>query len=167
MNLYVQYRYVRADNTLSMHILKSLTAAMQRHYMAVCNTFGCGVLSLSVESGKLDGEQIARRWYKMPKKVYANRYSTDCLAGIFERRAEQNNVGLDDLPEYAGSRATWEELQAQHSFFQNDMERVNESAEDMSDEPQTPVPAAVPPAAVSDDLGYNPAEILGIRSDKK
>ena len=167
VNLYVQYRYVRADNTLSMHILKSLTAAMQRHYMAVCNTFGCGVLSLSVESGKLDGEQIARRWYKMPKKVYANRYSTDCLAGIFERRAEQNNVGLDDLPEYAGSRATWEELQAQHSFFQNDMERVNESAEERTDEPQAPVPAAVPPAAGGDDLGYNPAEILGIRSDKK
>ena len=103
----------------------------------------------------------------MPKKVYANRYSTDCLAGIFERRAEQNNVGLDDLPEYAGSRATWEELQAQHSFFQNDMERVNESAEERTDEPQTPVPGAVPSATVSDDLGYNPAEILGIRSNDK
>lgn len=70
--------------------------------------------------------------------------------GIFERRAEQNNVGLDDLPAYSGNRATWDELQAQHSHFQNDMERVNESAEDMTD-----------------DLGYNPTEILGIRRDKK
>lgn len=166
-NLYVQYRYIRSDNTLSMHILKSITAAMQRHYTSVCNTFGCGVLSLAVESGKMNGEQIERRWYKMPKKVYANRYSTDCLAGIFERRAEQNNVGIDDLPEYAGSRATWEELQAQHSHFQNDMERVNEGAEDMTDEQQTPVPAAVLPADEPCDLGYNPAEILGIRSDKK
>ena len=103
----------------------------------------------------------------MPKKVYANRYSTDCLAGIFERRAEQNNVGIDDLPEYAGSRATWDELQAQHSHFQNDMERVNESAEEQTDKPQTTVPAAVLPADEPCDLGYNPAEILGIRSDKK
>lgn len=152
---------------MSMYLLKSITAAMQRHYTAVCNTFGCGVLSLAVESGKMNGEQIERRWYKMPKKVYANRYSTDCLAGIFERRAEQNNVGIDDLPEYAGSRATWDELQAQHSHFQNDMERVNGSAEEQMDEPQTPVPAAVPSANEPCDLGYNPAEILGIRSDKK
>ena len=150
-----------------MYLLKSITAAMQRHYTSVCNTFGCGVLSLAVESGKMNGEQIERRWYKMPKKVYANRYSTDCLAGIFERRAEQNTVGLDDLPAYAGSRATWDELQAQHSHFQNDMERVNEGTEEQTDEPQTPVPAAVPLVVASDDLGYNPAEILGIRSNER
>ena len=82
-------------------------------------------------------------------------------------QAEQNNVGLDDLPAYSGSRATWEELQALHSHFQNDMERVNEGAEEQTDEPQTPVPAAVPPIVASDDLGYNPAEILGIRSNER
>lgn len=165
MNLYVQYRYIRADNTLSMYILKGLTATMQRYYTGLCNTFGCGVLSLLVENGKMDSEPLQRRWYKMSKKVYANRYSTDCLAGIFERRAEQNNVGLDDLPEYAGSRATWEELQAQHSFFQNDMERVNKT-EDTADETQPIIPVATVSADNSDDLGYNPDEILGTRSNK-
>ena len=125
-NYYVQYRFNRADNTLFLYVLKSITAAMQRHYTGVCNTFGCGVLALTVESGKQDGEQLARKWYKMPKKVYANRYSTDCLSGIFEKRAEQNAVGLDDLREYADTRATWEELQEQHSFFQDDLNKVNE-----------------------------------------
>ena len=124
-NYYVQYRFNRADNTLFLYVLKSITAAMQRHYTGVCNTFGCGVLALTVESGKQDGEQLARKWYKMPKKVYANRYSTDCLSGIFEKRAEQNAVGLDDLREYADTRATWEELQEQHSFFQDDLNKVN------------------------------------------
>ena len=103
----------------------------------------------------------------MPKKVYANRYSTDCLAGIFERRAEQNNVGIDDLARIRGQPCDVDELQAQHSHFQNDMERVNGSAEEQTDEPQTPVPAAVPSVNEPCDLGYNPAEILGIRSDKK
>lgn len=173
-NLYTRYRYIRADNTLSMYLLKGLTAAMQRHYTAVCNTFGCGILSLSVESGKMDGEQLSRRWYKMPKKVYANRYSTDCLAGIFERRAEQNNVGLDDLREYAGGRATWEELQLQHSFFQNDMELVNRSVEiDVAEQNNVSVselPAASGEPGVSPggrDLGYDPITIPCNGSIKK
>lgn len=133
-DIYVQYRYMRADNTLSMYLLKKLTAAMHRHYTNVCNTFGVGVLSLAVESGRMDGERIQRLWYKMPKKVYANRYSTDCLAGIFERRAEENDVGLNDLPEYVSGRATWEELQVQHSFFQSDMERVRGKGEEPPEE---------------------------------
>lgn len=82
----------------------------------------------------MDGERIQRRWYKMPKKIYANRYSTDCLAGIFERRAEENDVGIDDLPEYVSGRATWEELQVQHSFFQSDMERVRGKGEEPLEE---------------------------------
>ena len=173
-NLYTRYRYIRADNTLSMYLLKGLTAVMQRHYKAVCNTFGCGILSLSVESGKMDGEQLSRRWYKMPKKVYANRYSTDCLAGIFERRSAQNNVGLDDLREYAGGRATWEELQLQHSFFQNDMELVNRSAEiDVAEQNNVSVselPAASEEPGVSPggrDLGYDPITIPCNGSIKK
>ena len=174
INLYTRYRYIRADNTLSMYLFKGLTAVMQRHYTAVCNTFGCGILSLSVESGKMDGEQLSRRWYKMPKKVYANRYSTDCLAGIFERRAAQNNVGLDDLREYAGGRATWEELQLQHSFFQNDMELVNRSAEiDVAEQNNVSVselPAAFEEPGVSPggrDLGYDPITIPCNGSIKK
>lgn len=174
INLYTRYRYIRADNTLSMYLFKGLTAVMQRHYKAVCNTFGCGILSLSVESGKMDGEQLSRRWYKMPKKVYANRYSTDCLAGIFERRSAQNNVGLDDLREYAGGRATWEELQLQHSFFQNDMELVNRSAEiDVAEQNNVSVselPAASEEPGVSPggrDLGYDPITIPCNGSIKK
>ena len=174
INLYTRYRYIRADNTLSMYLFKGLTAVMQRHYKAVCNTFGCGILSLSVESGKMDGEQLSRRWYKMPKKVYANRYSTDCLAGIFERRSAQNNVGLDDLREYAGGRATWEELQLQHSFFQNDMELVNRSAEiDVAEQNNVSVselPAASEEPGVSPGgryLGYDPITIPCNGSIKK
>ena len=165
-NLYVRYRYNRADNSLLLYLLKGVTAVMQRHDTGVRNTFGCGVLALTVESGKQDGEQFARKWYKMPKKVYANRYSTDCLSGIFEKRAEQNAVGLDDLPEYADTRATWEELQAQHSFFQDDLNKVNAQNE-QADEPQ---PNAAAPSAVSEifSFGYDENDIVGLqRSDKK
>lgn len=165
-DMYVKYRYNRGDNSLLMYLIKSLASAMQRHYRNINNTFGCGVLSLCVESGKLDGEQYKRRWYKMPKKVYANRYSTDCLSGIFERRAELNNVGLDDLPEYSGIRASWEELQAQNSFFQNDIERVNSQVA-ASAVTSEPVSAAAESESTMQELGYNPEDILGKRSNNK
>ena len=142
-----------------MYILKSLAAALQRHDRRVRNTFDCAVLTLTVESGQQHGEWLARQWYKMPKKVYANRYSTDCLAGIFERRAEQNAVGLDDLPEYAGGRATWDELQNQNSFFQRDMASVDELTDEQTGESFS-VPAPRGSADHRSDLGYDPMEIL-------
>lgn len=159
VGLYYEYRYLRGDDCLTMYILKSLAAALQRHDRRVRNTFDCAVLTLTVESGKQDGEPLARKWYKMPKKVYANRYSTDCLAGIFERRAEQNAVGLDDLPEYAGERATWDELQKQNSFFQRDMECVDELTDEQTGESFS-VPAPRGAADHRSDLGYDPMEIL-------
>lgn len=160
-NLYVRYRYNRADNSLLLYLLKSITAAMQRHDTGVRNTFGCGVLALTVENGKQDGEQLARKWYKMPKKVYANRYSTDCLSGIFEKRAEQNAVGLDDLPEYVDTRATWEELQMQHSFFQDDLNKVNVQNEQAAE----PQPNAIVPTAVPEtfSFGYDKSDIIGLQ----
>ena len=111
----------------------------------------------------MDGEQLSRRLYKMPKKIYANRYSTDCLAGIFERRAEQNNVGLDDLPGYAGIRATWKELQAQHSHFQNDMERVNHVS-GFDDEWRPSISSDCDRSIKNFDPGYDLNDIPGNRS---
>lgn len=123
-SMYVQYRYSRGDNTLFMHVIKNIMALLSKHYRAVRNTFGCSAMTVSLESGTLDGVRMERRWYKMPKKIYSERYCTDCFSSIFDKRAEDNVFGIDDIPEYESGRATWAELQSQHSFLQRDLETI-------------------------------------------
>ena len=59
----------------------------------------------------------------MPKKIYSRRYTTDCQQEIFERRAEYNYVGIDDLREYAEDMANGEELISQNSHMQVELLR--------------------------------------------
>ena len=124
---YTDFRFRRGDNTLGCYIFKRIAAVLHRYKNGVYNTFGCSVLSISLQHGTMDGEVISRKWYKMPFKVYSERYSTDCLSGIFEKRAANNSVGLDKMPEYEDIKATWDELSKQHSFFQEDIKKYAET----------------------------------------
>ena len=53
----------------------------------------------------------------------SRRYTTDCQQAIFERRAELNYVGIDDLREYADDMANGEELIYQNSHMQVELFR--------------------------------------------
>ena len=117
---YTQYIHVRADNTLFVHLLKSVMARLGKHYKDVEDRFGSQTLHLECESGRMDGNVKKAKIYRMPKKDYARRYCTDCLSAIFEGD-EPNRVSINDLPTYAGVRATSEELAQQNSHFQRDL----------------------------------------------
>ena len=123
--LYVKYNYIRGDMTLFMYVLKNVKAAMEHHYERVYNTFGGNVLSLEIESGRMDGNVKRKKYFRQNKKIWANRYSTDCLSGIFEARGERNRIGIDDLKEYADVMARNDELLEQNSYFQNDVEQFS------------------------------------------
>jgi hypothetical protein len=123
-NFYTEYRYSRADRTLSMHLLKALMAFLGHYYERTCNLFGSAVIMLDVESGRMDGEVKSKKYYRQSKKIWAKRYSTDCLSGIFEVRGEVNRVGIDDLAEYADTMATNDELLYQNSHFQNELNQL-------------------------------------------
>ena len=120
-NLYVRYRYQRGDNTLFMYLLKNLSAAMQKHYRRIYNTFGSTVLNLEVESGRMDGQTKRRIYFRQDKKIWSGRYATNCLSGIFEDRAAVNNIGIDDLPAYRSIMASSFELTYQNSHFQEEI----------------------------------------------
>lgn len=124
-NFYVQYRYNRADNTLFLYCLKSVTAVLNHYCERTLNTFGSQTLTLEVESGARDGEVKQSKYYRQSKKIYSKRYSTDCLSGIFETRAAVNTVGLDDMKEYADIMATNAELGLQNSHFQTEISNLN------------------------------------------
>ena len=119
--LYHQYRFMRADNTLFMHLLKSITAKFNHYVIGIHNTFGVSTCTLLVEDGTQDGEKAEKRYYLMSKKIYSKRFSTDCFSDFFNQKAIKSNIGLEDLEEYTTEKATFEELKKQNSYFMNDL----------------------------------------------
>ena len=122
-SIYLEYRSNRSDNTLPLYLFKNLEAKLQHIKERTRNVFGSATLSLELQSGRMDGESKKRKWYRMPKKIYSRRYTTDCQQAIFERRAEYNYVGIDDLREYADDMANSEELIYQNSHMQVELLR--------------------------------------------
>ena len=129
---YLKYRHDRADSTLTMYLLKKLVAKIVHHRERVNNLYGCSVFTLNVAAGSGEEEGEKKKYYIQSKKIYADRYSTDCLSGIYEARSKFNKIGIDDIKEYGGIMATNAELQKQHSHFQTDitkMTKVNEKVQ--------------------------------------
>lgn len=124
-NFYTQYRYARADNTLFLYFTKSLVAKLCGWHEKYHNLYSSQTLTLALENGARDGEVKQFKYYRMPKKIYSKRYSTNCLSGIFETRAACNSVGLDDLREYADIMASSDELGMQNSHFQKEINVLN------------------------------------------
>ena len=121
VSLYYNYRFMRGDNTLSMHILKTVTAKIQHYYTGIYNTFGYCPLRVQIESGTQDGELDENKYYLANKKIYSKRFSTDCFSDFFTQKALRSPVGLDDLPEYRTEKATFAEMELQNSYFINDL----------------------------------------------
>ena len=74
-------------------------------------------MKIQVESGTLDGELTDKAYYLDNKRIYSDRFSTDCFSGFFETKALRSKIGIDDLEEYKTSKATLEELKKQNSYF--------------------------------------------------
>ena len=119
--LYREYRFMRSDNTLLFYAFKKLSALIEHRYRRVYNTFGYCVLTVNIESGTQDGEMKKKQYYLCSKKIYSKRFSTDCFSDYFAKKALRSTVGIDDLPEYADVKATFDELKSQNSYFINDL----------------------------------------------
>ena len=132
--LYYNYRYTRGDNTLSMHILKNLTAKIQKYYSGIYNTFGYSVLRVQVESGTQDGELNENRYFLAHKKIYSKRFSTDCFSDFFTVKALRSPVGIDDLPEYLTEKASFDELKMQNSYFINELQGKDDKQKEKNGE---------------------------------
>ena len=145
---YEDFRYRRGDNTLISHFLKWLAAADSKHYTKIYNTFSYKSVKVGMQNGSLDGECKERKYYIMPKKIYAKRFSTDAYADFFYEKAIRSEVGIEDLEEYASERATMAELESQHSYFIGNLMKNFE----LDDKPQQGA-TSVPPSRID---GKNP-----------
>ena len=119
ISMYYDFRHRRGDNTLLVHILKTVTSWLYKRNAKIYNRFGYSVSSIEKERGTMDGKPEKKKYYVMNKKIYARRFSTDCFSDYFNEMARNSKVGLNDYMEYATEKATVEELKLQNSYFIN------------------------------------------------
>ena len=119
ISMYYDFRHRRGDNTLLVHILKTITSWLYKRNAKIYNRFGYSVSSIEKERGTMDGKPEKKKYYVMNKKIYARRFSTDCFSDYFNEMARNSKVGLNDYMEYATEKATVEELKLQNSYFIN------------------------------------------------
>lgn len=126
---YYRYRFSRGNNTLFMTLYKKLMGWVYRHYTRLVNQFGYQELLLQTEAGTMDGEKEETVYRLMNKKIYSNRYSTDCFSDIFRHRAAKHEGGIDDAPTYGDVRSTLGEMELQNSYFVADLMRLEHEAQ--------------------------------------
>ena len=124
--LYYDFRYRRGDNTLLVHILKSITAWLWKRNVRIYNRYGYSIVKVEKERGTMDGKPENKKYFLINYKIYRNRFTTDCFSDYFNDLASRTNVGLMNYIEYATEKASVEELKAQNSYFVNGLYRNEE-----------------------------------------
>ena len=128
IRLYEDFRFRRGDNTLLIHILKSITAWLWRRNIRVYNRYGYSVLKIEKERGTMDGKAENKKYFIMNAKIYARRFATDCFSDYFNDMAKKSGAGLGDYREYVTEKATVEELKEQNSYFINALYKEDDTA---------------------------------------
>lgn len=123
LSLYYDFRFRRGDNTLLVHILKSVVAWLWRRNRRIFNRYGYSILKIEKERGTMDGKTENKKYYLMSAKIYAQRFSTDCFSDYFNDMARRSYTGLADYLEYATEKASVDELRMQNSYFINSLYR--------------------------------------------
>ena len=114
---YQEYRFNRGDNTLLMHSFKKLGGRIHKSYTGIYNRFGYHVRNLAVEDASTRRILKETPYYVSTKKIYSNRFATDAYGDIFAEDTKTCKVGINDIREYADTKATKQELQSQNSYF--------------------------------------------------
>lgn len=119
INLYEDFRFNRGDNTLLIYLLKKVTAFVYCRNTVIYNTYGYSISNIEKERGTMDGKTEKKKYYLMNKKIYSQRFSTDCFSDYFNDIAKNTKIGLNDYMEYQTEKATVTELKMQNSYFIN------------------------------------------------
>lgn len=118
-SVYYKYRLNRADDTLLMRAFKSICGRLIRRYDRIYNNYGYRREILATESGTRDGNKVKHYYYVSDKKAHSARYSTDCYGDFFVEKALTSKLGIADLDKYTSHKATFAEMDSQHSYLFN------------------------------------------------
>ena len=124
LDKYYNFRFERGDNTLLMYLFHGLASKLKKYYVRIYNTFGYRKLNTTIESGRQDGKIKESKYYLMFKKIYSKRFSTDCFSGLFNEKALRSKIGINDLESFKSVKATFEEMEKEHSYFFDDLTNI-------------------------------------------
>jgi len=150
MTWYYKVRNVRKDSFLLIFLVRNVVSLLSRFYWKYYNRYGVFTLTIEKQSGRNFGQNASatatvelHEYYLSTKKIYSNRFSTDCYSEFFRRRQLETDVGINDYSSYAGLRMTDGEMLAQNDHFVIDLHRMfgkrvqsdksDESARDVED----------------------------------
>ncbi len=119
INLYADFRFKRGDNTLLIYLLKKVTVFFYKRTVIAYNNYGYSISNIEKERGTMDGKTEKKKYYLMHKKIYSQRFSTDCFSDYFNDIAKNTKIGLNDYMEYQTEKASVTELKMQNSYFIN------------------------------------------------
>jgi len=112
---------------LLMYLLHNLMSGLHNHYVRTYNLFGCNVLDVTVQDGKMESAAQKAKIHLLHKKVYSDRFATDCYNGFFAPDLAKSECAFDDYPEYRETVASREELRFQNSYFVGDLENISKN----------------------------------------
>lgn len=116
-SLFMRFRVNRADDTLTWYFARKIAAFVACFWIRVHNTFDVMDLELEVRRGTIDEIPEKAAYFLSTKKIFADRYATDCYREIFAKKQIPTGVGLADYPTFAGMRASAEEMVSMHQYF--------------------------------------------------
>lgn len=110
----------RNDITLSFYLNTRVTRFLTSIYSRLLNTYAYRPMSLSLSAPTMSGEQEdagEARFFILRKVIFANRYRTDMMAGLFKGAKLKQTIGINQLKQYQGDIATIRELISQGGYF--------------------------------------------------
>ena len=130
--VFLNDRFLRSDKRLITSALEKIRSAIGKWQDRNEKLFGSRVLHIELQSGRMDGNVKKCKYYISDKKIYAKRFGSDCMAGVFESRGALNLVGLDDMRTYADYIATQDELLYQNSYTQRELQKYKGVQDNMA-----------------------------------
>lgn len=109
-------RYYRGDDTLLMHMLKTLDKWLYNNYYRKYNRYTYKSIEIESEDGIMNGEKEVSKYYLMNAKILANRYNTATHESFFYERSRQSGAGIRDYAAYKSSTMSDDEFDAQNSY---------------------------------------------------
>ena len=128
MRLYYDYRFCRSDNILTLHLLKRFIAFAHKKYVAIHDKYGFFRSAVETQAGTLTEDVSRHKYFLCKKKIYADRFSTDCYSEILT--SEKTNAGINEIPVYNSTKPTVDEFRQQNSYFIRELLRIGKLADE-------------------------------------
>lgn len=118
---YVDYRMRRGDYTLPFYLKKLFYTKFFSWYLKKSNIFGYYKLKVKIaDGGELDSTK-SNYYYLSTKKIYSDRFRSDCFSDYFYAKSISSNTSLDEVPAFEGVLARLDEMKLMNSYFFNNL----------------------------------------------